>query len=164
MKLPLFVPLQPLLFGLLILLAQTPITAASLPLESPRYGWPTCKPRPVVNSFAPPKKRWLAGNRGVDLETVTGDEVCSAAAGTVSFVGTIAGMPSVAVIHSNGLRTTYQPVIPAVKTGESVQLGTHLGVVGTKREGFLHWGAIRDKDQYVNPLLLLNPRIILKPW
>lgn len=115
-------------------------------------------PDPVAG-FAPPPERWLAGHRGVDLAALPGEEVRSAGAGTVSFVGMLAGRGVVTVVHG-GLRTTYEPVDAIVVTGESVRRGQVIGRLaagGHCSLRCLHWG-LRRGDEYLDPMLLLEMR------
>ncbi|MFT8395180.1 M23 family metallopeptidase [Propionibacterium sp.] len=108
---------------------------------------------PVVRAFDPPLKRWLSGHRGVDLGGSAGDPVRAAADGTVSFVGTIAGTTSVSVRHSDGRRTTYQPVDPLVTKDQRVSAGDTIGrlLPGHCEQACLHWGLI-EGDNYLDPL------------
>ena len=92
--------------------------------------------------------------------------VVAAGDGVVAFAGVVAGTPTVSVDHTNGLRTTYQPVHARVARGEEVREGQMLGILGHPVDGWpgLHWGARRGPDDYVNPLGLLDaPVIRLKP-
>ncbi|OMQ14192.1 peptidase, partial [Modestobacter sp. VKM Ac-2676] len=81
----------------------------------------------------------------------------------------VAGRPVVSVEHADGLRTTYEPVQPAVAAGQAVARGSPLGTLavghaGCPVEACLHWGARRG-EVYLHPLTLLRPpRISLLPW
>jgi murein DD-endopeptidase MepM/ murein hydrolase activator NlpD len=80
-------------------------------------------------------------------------------AGTVSFVGKIAGVGMVVVDHGP-TRTTYQPVAAAVHRGDPVAAGAVLGRLawpGTHcpPQACLHWGWIRGTT-YLDPLLLVG--------
>ena len=57
-----------------------------------------------------PEKNWMPGHRGVDLALRIGSPVLTADAGTVAFVGNVAGTPVISIDHPDGIRTTYQPV------------------------------------------------------
>ena len=124
---------------------------------------------PVTRPFAPPPSPYAAGHRGVDLAAVPGQPVVAAGAGVVVFAGMVAGRPVVSVDHPGGLRTTYEPVTPAVAAGQAVALGTTLGELaaghaGCPAEACLHWG-LRRGDTYLDPLALLRPpRVRLLPW
>ena len=71
-------------------------------------------PGPVLRGFQIAEYNWLPGHRGVDLAGTAGDLVTAAAAGTISWVGVIDGVPMMTVQHPDGLRTTYQPVEASV--------------------------------------------------
>jgi murein DD-endopeptidase MepM/ murein hydrolase activator NlpD len=85
--------------------------------------------------------------------------VLAAGPGIVAFAGLVAGRGVVTVAHEGGLRTTYEPVIAAVKVGRTVTAGDELGVLAAGAHcpaACLHWGALRG-DVYVDPLTLLRP-------
>lgn len=122
------------------------------------FDWPL-EPRPiVVTAFDPPPERWLAGHRGVDLDTSTAGSPATArssADGIVVFAGPVAGRPVVSVDHVGGLRTTYEPVRAVVVAGDRVRRGDPLGVVEAGHPGCpvsvcLHWGMRRGRD-YLDP-------------
>ena len=123
-----------------------------------------------------PKRNWLPGHRGVDLYLQPGAPVLAAEAGTVAFVGSVAGTPIVSVDHApsarfpEGIRTTYQPVRASVAVGDEVAEGQVIGVLARATSRFagehdgLHWGAKTGPDTYIDPLTLLEPpKIRLKP-
>ena len=120
----------------------------------------------VVSGFDPPQHRWQAGHRGVDLHAAEGADVLSAGDGVVAFAGLVAGRPVVAVQHGP-LRTTYEPVRPGVRVGETVPAGARLGSLS--RTGShcapltcLHWG-LRRGEEYLDPLRLVGqapPRLL----
>ena len=110
-------------------------------------------PGAVLRRFDPPAQPWQPGHRGVDLAGSAGESVLSAAAGRVSFVGTINGVTSVSVFHRDGKRTTYQPVEPTVAQGQQVSAGQPLGrlLPGHCAQACLHWGLL-DGESYLDPL------------
>ena len=121
-------------------------------------------PGQLLSEFAPGPKQWSAGHRGVDLATSPGEEVASAAAGTVSFAGTVAGVGSVSVDHG-GIRTTYTPVKASVSKGQRVKAGESLGTVtsGHCQRSCLHWG-LTDGQEYFDPMQhLREPETVLLP-
>jgi hypothetical protein len=79
----------------------------------------------------------------------------------VSFAGYVAGTGVVSVRHADGLRTTYEPVLPAVHVGASVAGGDLLGHLmpghGDCGPGrwCLHWGLLRGST-YLDPLTLVR--------
>jgi hypothetical protein len=122
--------------------------------------WPL-DPKPVVlRPFEPPAEPWLAGHRGIDLSARFGQRVRSAGAGVVTFAGLVAGLPVVTVSHGV-LRTTYEPVEPAVQAGDHVRAGDLIGRLGQARahcgagRPCLHWGLLRGST-YLDPLALLR--------
>lgn len=148
-----------------------PASCAALTPARPgrlRYQWPTGSPTDVLEAFDPPTVRWGPGHRGVDLAASAGQEVRAAGAATVVFAGSVAGRPVVSLEHAEGIRTTYEPVQPAVTAGEQVAAGDLIGhlLAGHRGDGVdaLHWGARTSRHVYVNPLRLLTPAVIrLKP-
>jgi len=141
----------------LLLVSLTPAAAAEV--EPGSGSWPL-RPRPeVVRGFDPPSRTWGAGHRGVDLAGRLGMPVHAAQAGTVTFVGRIAGVGSVSVSHGP-TRTTYQPVAAAVRRGEEVTEGAvigHLAFAGSHclPRACLHWGLIAG-NRYLDPLVLVG--------
>lgn len=141
------------------------------PGPAPARGvWPLQPAPPVVAAFAPPAQRWSAGHRGVDLLGRPGRPVHAALAGTVSYVGRIAGRGIVTVDHGR-VRTTYQPVAAVVGRGEVVTTGQVIGrllLSGSHcaPRACLHWGLIRGQT-YLDPLTLVGagPQPVrLYPW
>jgi murein DD-endopeptidase MepM/ murein hydrolase activator NlpD len=122
----------------------------------------------VTRAFDPPAGGYGAGHRGVDLAGAPGEPVLAAGAGVVLFAGMVAGRPVISIGHTNGLRTTYEPVDPSVAAGQLVARGSPIGTVTTGHAGCpaaacLHWG-LRRGDVYLDPLGLLHPpRIRLLP-
>src|SRR5215218_2989375 len=111
-----------------------------------RLDWPL-RPRPaVLRMFDAPSPNWNRGHRGVDLAGVPGQPVYAAATGTVVFASQLAGRTLVSIAHPGGLRTTYEPVRPAVRVGQLVDAGTMIGELlaghaGCSADACLHWGA-----------------------
>lgn len=146
--------------------------AAPAGAEAGRLGWPL-RPEPQVSRvFDAPAPNWTRGHRGVDLAGSAGQPVYAAAGGTVVFAGQLAGRPLISVEHPGGLRTSYEPVRPAVRAGQRVDAGTALGVLlaghaGCPVAACLHWGAMwgpAARAEYVDPLgLLAETPVVLKP-
>ncbi|MFI9614231.1 murein hydrolase activator EnvC family protein [Streptomyces sp. NPDC052023] len=124
--------------------------------------WPVGVRPPVVRGWEPPATRYGRGHRGVDLPASPGTPVRVVAPGRVSYSGRVAGKGVVSVeLTGTGdppLRTTYQPVLAAVRKGDEVAAGE---VVGTAEPSgshcstpCLHWG-LRRGDAYLDPLSLL---------
>lgn len=144
--------------------AAAPHDMDTLPADR-LFGWPL-DPRPAVTrAFDPPDRNWLPGHRGVDLTAAPGQTVRSAGDGIVVFAGTVAGKPVVSVDHPGGLRTTYEPVVAAVEAGRRVGRGDPIGTAEAGHEGCasaacLHWGLRRDRDDYLDPLPLVDRPVI----
>ncbi|MGY1722558.1 M23 family metallopeptidase [Blastococcus sp. SYSU DS0533] len=165
-------PLAALLLGLVVLAGGVPATASptTAGARAPEASWSAPLPgEPVVaRPFEPPPHPYGPGHRGVDLAATPGSPVLAAGDGVVVFAGMVAGRPVLSVDHPDGLRTTYEPVRPAVGTGRAVRLGEPLGVLepghgGCPVAACLHWGARRG-EAYVDPMSLLRPpRVRLLP-
>ncbi len=115
----------------------------------------------VVRGFDQPEFDWLPGHRGLDYGVAVGTAVRAAAAGEVTFAGTVAGRPVITITHGD-VRTTHEPVTPAVAVGQRVQLGQVIGWVVAGHAGCpvaacLHWG-LKQGDEYLDPLLMLRGR------
>ena len=157
--------------GLACLGAAVCLTVATVPSpassEPGGWQWPLDPQPPLARGFEPPSHPWGPGHRGVDLAARPGQPVRAVAVGRVSFAGQVAGTGVVVVSHGR-LRSTYQPLLPAVHGGDRVVAGAivgHIVTVGSHclPSACLHLGA-REGDRYVDPLSLLEHRPIrLKP-
>jgi len=142
----------------LLLVGQTSAARAAplLPRSLPTVtSWPLHGVPAVVREFDPPDTPWGAGHRGVDLAGQVGDQVLSAAAGTVTYAGLLAGR-GVIVVHHGAVRTTYEPVTATVAVGAWVAAGDPIGTLDAGHcadAPCLHWGLKRG-DEYLDPLLL----------
>ncbi|GAA0721889.1 hypothetical protein GCM10010199_28770 [Dactylosporangium roseum] len=121
---------------------------------------PLAGPLSVTRRFESPPDPYAAGHRGVDLAGEPGAQVLSAGTGVVAFAGPVAGRSVVSVDHPGGLRTTYEPVDPAVRAGTVVAAGTPLGALHAGHPdcpaaACLHWG-LRAGDTYLDPLRRLR--------
>ena len=152
------------LVGLLML---APVCRA----DAGRLQWPL-QPASVTRAFDAPAPDWQRGHRGVDLAGIPGQPVYAAGPGTVAFAGLLAGRPVVSIQHPGGLRTSYEPVQPAVRTGQRVDVTTGIGRLigghpGCPAAACLHWGAMwgpAQRADYVDPLgLLAATPVRLKP-
>lgn len=138
---------------------------ASAVSSQPVWEWPTGSPVAVTRAFDPPAMPWLSGHRGVDLAAPIGKPIHAPADGSVVFAGDLAGRGVLSILHSGGLRSTYEPVKPLVEVGQKVSVGDEIAIVepGHNPSG-LHWGARYGKNEYVNPLRFLVGPSVLKPW
>ncbi|WP_462166100.1 murein hydrolase activator EnvC family protein [Frankia sp. AiPs1] len=144
--------------------ATTPLT--TLTGAIPRLRWPLAGQVAVSRAFERPATPFGPGHRGVDLPASPGEQVRAAADGTVSFAGPIAGRGVVTITHGD-VRTTYEPVWPAVAVGDVLHAGDLLGALVAGHTGCpvlacLHWGLLRGSD-YLNPLATFRrvaPRLL----
>lgn len=133
------------------------------------YAWPMLPAPAVVTPFRAPSHPYGPGHRGVDLGGTPGGPVLAARAGTVVFAGPVGGRDLVSVRHDDGLRTTYEPVLPVVETSAVIRAGEVIGLLqpghaGCAAQACLHWGVRRDRNEYLDPLVLLRPpRVRLLP-
>jgi len=109
-----------------------------------------------VRGFDPPQTSYAAGHRGIDIGATEGTPVVSAADGVVTFVGMIDSVSMVTVTHGD-VRTTYQPVAPAVSAGQTVAAGQPIGTLltGHGTTTSLHFGVLQG-DTYLDPLSWLG--------
>ena len=132
------------------------------------YVWPTGDPAAVVRSFDAPPAPWAPGHRGVDLELAVGAPVVAAADGVVAFAGTVVDRPVVSIDHADGVRTTYEPVRPAVREGQRVTAGETIGHLESghclvlQLTTCLHLGARTGPRTYVDPLRLLGVDVVVR--
>lgn len=129
--------------------------------------WPLDPEPPVLRGFDLPGARWEAGHRGVDLLGRPAQPVLAPLAGTVSYVGGIAGRGVVTLSHGE-TRTTYEPVLSKLSVGDEVAAGEPLGWLHPTGShcaprACLHWGWRRGPD-YLDPMSMLGrTRIRLLP-
>lgn len=144
----------------------SPVSRWSTVPRGQGYAWPTGSEVAVLRPFAPPAVPWGSGHRGVDLALSPGSPVLAAADGIVAFAGTVVDRPLVSVDHADGIRTTYEPVVPAVAAGAPVRRGDRIGTLaaGHCDEGCLHLGARTGPDRYLDPLLLLREPVVRLFW
>lgn len=128
------------------------------------WSWPTEDPVSINRAFDPPALPWLRGHRGVDLAAPVGSVIVAPASGTVVHAGLVFDRQTVSILHDDGLRSTYEPVVPLVQTGEFVRRGDPIATVEDGHSpGTLHWGARFGKNEYVDPTRLLFGPSVLKP-
>ncbi|HET7900411.1 MAG TPA: M23 family metallopeptidase [Candidatus Nanopelagicales bacterium] len=161
----------PLILALVAVAASAVAPASPDVTASPADARWTAPVAPVVllAPYDPPARRWLPGHRGVDLAAAQGQAVRAAGPGTVTWAGVLVDRGVVVVSHTDGMRTTYEPVDPVVAVGDHVERGELLGTLGSGDvhcggvPRCLHWGLRRGRD-YLDPWLLLHPgRAVLLP-
>ncbi|MFJ4227807.1 M23 family metallopeptidase [Paenarthrobacter nicotinovorans] len=160
---PFFKPATSLViaFGLLAGLGGTD------PTPPGRWSWPLSPKPAVLRTFDPPDKPWLSGHRGVDLGPAPdGGPVTAPSDGVVTFAGVVVDRPVLTIDQGDGLKSSFEPVISALKEGDHVVKGQTIGNVQPGHCGSttcLHWGVRRD-GEYVNPLGFvadLRPSVLL---
>lgn len=128
--------------------------------------WPSTALR-LVRPFQAPAHAYGAGHRGIDLDAVHSLELRSPAAGSVAFVGPVAGRGILTIDHGDGLVTTLEPIDTDLRPGAMLRAGDAVGTValgGHAAAGVVHFG-VRLHGEYINPMLLLGgvPRAVLLP-
>lgn len=161
-----------MLLALVLFIAGVPASPACR-ADSVRLQWPLRPGLPVLTRpFDAPTPNWGRGHRGVDLAGAPGQPVFAAGPATVVFAGLLAGRPVVSLAHPGGLHTSYEPVAPSVRVGQSVAATSTVGRLlaghpGCPAAACLHWGAMwgpASGADYVDPLgLLTTTPIRLKP-
>ncbi|HEX3792713.1 MAG TPA: M23 family metallopeptidase [Pseudonocardiaceae bacterium] len=81
----------------------------------------------MLRPFQRPSTPYGPGHRGVDLGGTVGEAVTAAGDGLVLYAGPLADRSLVSVEHLDGLRTTYEPITPAVHVGDRVRRGQVIG-------------------------------------
>ena len=150
--------------------AERPARASPRPTANGAvvWMWPLDPPPPVLRPFDPPDQPWGGGHRGVDLGAAVGGPVRSPADGRVVFAGLLAGRGIVVVRHSDGLRSTFEPVGADLPVGTQVAAGDRVGSVADQPghcapRTCLHWGVLRG-GTYLDPLAYLRrASVILLP-
>jgi murein DD-endopeptidase MepM/ murein hydrolase activator NlpD len=145
------------------------LVAIAAAAAAPPWGWPS-ESHAVVRHFEAPATEYAAGHRGIDVAAAEGDPVRAVDDGVVAFAGTVVDRGVVSVDH-DGVRSTVEPVEPAVEVGQVVRRGEvigHLAAGGSHPPGVLHLGARIAADggwAYVSPLIYLGGarRAVLLP-
>lgn len=115
--------LAPLAVALALLIAP-PATAAPCLLAPVRAS--------VTRGFEQPSCRWCAGHRGLRYATHPGASVFAAAAGRVSFAGTVAGRAWVTISVPDGRLITVGPLLTVIAVvGQQPNAGDVLGRAGS---------------------------------
>jgi murein DD-endopeptidase MepM/ murein hydrolase activator NlpD len=130
---------------------------------------PLDPPVTVARPFDGPAQPWAAGHRGVDLATQPARTVRAPAAGVVTFSGTVVDRGVVTITHDDGLRSSMEPVVPAVVAGQRVLAGQAVATVASvpghcAPATCLHWG-LRRGETYLDPMRWVLDRrpVVLLP-
>lgn len=138
------------------------VSHAPEPAASSGYDWPLPGEPEVLRHFLPPARVWSPGHRGVDLRADIGAPILAAAGGVVAFSGRVVDRTVVSIDHTDGIRTTYEPLNSLVRAGDVVVRGQVIGYLSTGDAGphceqaCLHWGARTGPTTYIDPLSLLG--------
>jgi murein DD-endopeptidase MepM/ murein hydrolase activator NlpD len=130
----------------------------ALVLAAPRAaaGAPCLRPpvdAPISRSFDAPACPWCAGHRGLTYAVAPGTVVQAAAAGTVTFAGTVVDTRYVVVRHADGLLATYGGLDRiVVGMGSRIVAGATLGTSGAE----LYFGLRTGPDVYIDPAPLIG--------
>lgn len=161
--------------------ALTTVIAAALAAGTPGWVAPLESGlSTLLRPFERPADRFAPGHRGIDLATVPGTPVRAIGSGRVSFVGDVAGTPTVSLEHVEPLLlSTYQPVTGSVEVGDRVDPGEVIGQLASGRGGIvghcsspcLHLGLRRQvwqaldatTDPYLDPRAWIWREPVLKP-
>lgn len=136
------------------LVASMPPLSAGAALDDGRLVFRPPVDAPVSDPFREPEDPYGPGNRGIEYDTVPGQVVRAAAAGTVVFSGAVAGSLHVTVGHGGGLVSSYSYLQRiSVRAGAAVVQGQVIGIA-TER---LHFG-VRMDASYVDPASYIGVR------
>jgi murein DD-endopeptidase MepM/ murein hydrolase activator NlpD len=99
-------------------------------------------------------------NKGIDIQTRSGQEVCASEDGVVDFVGTLPGYGTTIIVdHAGNISTVYAgPTTTLVTKGQQVPQGTVLAKTnssGGEQKETLHF-EVRNKHRPQNPLYYLK--------
>jgi murein DD-endopeptidase MepM/ murein hydrolase activator NlpD len=145
------------------------VATDAVPTARASWNWPVAGRRHISNEFVSPAHRFGAGHRGIDIASTAGGTITAPAGGTVVFSGPVAGRSVITVDHGGGLVSSYDPIVPAIRSGTPVRAGQVLGTLGPAEAmhcaaGCLHLG-VRLEGEYVDPAPFFRPpqRSILLP-
>lgn len=107
----------------------------------------------VVRGFAPIGR--YAGHWGIDIAQPTSSPVPAATAGVVTFAGMVAGRRSVTVSFGPSVKVSYSYLESIrVAVGQTVGVGTPLGMVGMHGGTSAYHLSLRVGGVYVDPMVL----------
>lgn len=154
-----------LALALVAVATALPGLAQAAPL--PRWDNPAGGQVEVLRKFDKPAQKWQAGHRGVDLSMTT-DEIRAPADGVVSFSGKVVDRTVITLEHTDGRKSSFEPVIDPLPVGSRVKAGqviAHLDpAIEHCPQSCIHWGVRDESDGYLNPLLFLgleDPSVLL---
>jgi hypothetical protein len=126
-------------------------------------GWTWPVEGPVLRPFVFGDDPYAAGqHRGIDIGATPGTTVRSAAAGAVSFAGTVpAGNRAVTVRTAGGLSVTYLELgVIHITRGDEIGEGQPIGTIGEAAHVHLGVRSTADPQGYLDPLQFLPVRAV----
>lgn len=138
-----------------VLVTVVPVVAQAGGTSCVGLAWPVAGA--VVRPYAPVGR--YAGHWGIDIATDAGTEVRAAAAGTVTFSGTVAGNQAITIDHGGGLKTSYSYLSGRIaRRSAYVTRGSVIGSTGQAHDSnALHFSVRRD-GVYQDPIRFLGCR------
>ncbi len=167
LRTPRFLPFLVLLFSI-VWISQHPTVAQAksswvLPIQAPAM---------LVRSYLAPNSDYSAGHRGVDYSVTPGQALVSPSDGVIAFKGTVANKPVLAVQHSAGFKTAFEPACSFLPEGSKVLMGQPIGWICPDllyRSHCHPWlclhFSLRHNGQYLSPLALIGglaPSVVSK--
>jgi len=114
----------------------------------------------IGRRFTAPGSDWGPGHRGIDFSASPGTPVRAAAAGDVTFAGSVGDLNAVTIAHGGNLETTYSSLDAVfVAEGDRVTAGSWVGAAGAAHPGGVggvHFG-VKYLGRYVDPERYLGP-------
>lgn len=169
---------RPWIAATLLVIALSTAPASSAGAAAPRLpltsapsaaapGWLRPVEAPITVGFRAPAHEYGPGHRGIDFGSRAGDIVSAPAAGVVQFAGRVVDRGVLTIDHGDGLVSTLEPVVSALRPGDDVTAGAPVGHVGTgghATTGSLHFG-LRLHGTYIDPRLRIGGgvRAVLLP-
>lgn len=112
-------------------------------------------PGPVVAGFAPVGD--YEGHWGIDFAAAVGEPVGAPVGGTVTFAGSVAGMTTVTIQPTGGVKVSVSYLSSIeVSTGDAVGQGATIGTAGMAHGNSAVHLSMRIDDVYVDPALFLD--------
>ncbi len=150
--------------GAMLLTALAAVIVTALATGAPvsatphsQWSWPVASPYSIMRTFIAPPTPYSPGHRGIDISTGLGSPVFAPADGVVSFAGVVVDRPVLSLRHSDGVVSSYEPVLTELLAGATVSRGETIGVLldGHCKSPCLHFGT-RRYGEYLSPLGFLG--------
>lgn len=164
---PRFLPFLVLVFSM-AWISQHPASANAktswiLPIQAPAM---------LVRNYLAPNSDYSSGHRGVDYSVTSGQQLVAPSDGVIAFKGSVAQKPVLAVQHTGGYKTAFEPACSLLPVGSKVLVGQPIGWV-CPTLGYqshcspwlcLHF-SLRHNGAYLSPLAMvggLAPSVVSK--